>query len=961
MLNGLPRGHISAIAQTADGYLWIGTEQGARRFDGVTFTSPRDSGPESPALDRVLGLAADHSGGLWMRMPGPTLVRYQNDAFAPMRMRPKVDALVTAMTSGQDESLLFATRLDGVVKWNGTQFETIAPKSALPSSPIISIVRSANGAVWLGTVDTGILRVEGDAITAFTKGIPDIRINCLLASGKDELYAGTNRGLVRWDGARFTQAGIPAGLRGTRVLSLARDRDANVWIGTAHGLLRWNAQGLSSLPANGSGQAVTALFEDREGDLWLARGDELERIRETAFVNWRSGRHGGSQHGGPIHADSRGRIWAALSDGGVHELRDGSNREIAIPGLGVDEVYSIAGSGDDLWLGRQSRGLTHVQFHGGARSSRTYSQADGLPQASVYAVHQSRDGSIWAGTLTGGVSHFQDDHFTNYTTATGLISNAILSMEETADGSMWFATPSGLSRFAQNRWTAYGTEQGLPAENVNTLFEDSAKILWVGTPRGLAFVRSGKIFTPRGLPLSLSGQIFGIAEDHLGSLWITTSRGVARADRAGLMAGNLSGEEVRELGASDGVVEPSGLRRERSITADPSGRIWLSTPNGIGYIDPARLRRTAMPTIVHLDHVILDGESHDLSGSVPVPPGTRRIVIEYAGVNLTAPESVKFRFRLDGFDSQWGAPVSRREAVYTNLNPGSYQFHIIAGNADQVWGKAETTFSFRLPPTLPQNWWVRSAAIVVFGLSAILFYRLRLRQVTEQVNDRFEARLAERNRIARELHDTLLQSFHGLMLRFQAVENLLPDKPSQAKESLVTAIERAARAITEGRDAVQELRSNEYSRNDLCETLTSLGQELARSENGRIAPSFRVLIEGVPRELHPGAKEDLYRISREAMINAFRHSQANSIELDIRFAPRLLRLRLRDDGIGMDPKILASGGRDGHWGIPGMQERARAIQGHLEIWSETARGTEIELQVPASIAYSEFRRPPVKR
>jgi signal transduction histidine kinase len=327
-------------------------------------------------------------------------------------------------------------------------------------------------------------------------------------------------------------------------------------------------------------------------------------------------------------------------------------------------------------------------------------------------------------------------------------------------------------------------------------------------------------------------------------------------------------------------------------------------------------------------------------------------------LNLAAPDHIRYRFKLDGFDSDWGPTVTRKEAVYTNLGPGPYRFHVTASNADQVWNEAEATYSFQVAPALWQSWWFRSALSVALILSVVGFYRLRLRQITEQVNNRFEARLAERARIARELHDTLLQSFHGLMLRFQAAENLLPDKPLQAKQSLATAIERAARAVTEGRDAVQELRSSETLQNDLSATLTSLGQELASSENGRPAPSFRVLVEGVSRQLHPSLKEDLYRISREAMVNAFRHAQATHIELDIRYGPRVLRLRVRDDGIGLDPGILASGGRDGHWGLPGMQERAKAMKGRLEIWSEVARGTEIELVVRASVAYAGFKRRP---
>jgi signal transduction histidine kinase/ligand-binding sensor domain-containing protein len=944
--SGLPKGQISGITQSADGYLWVGTEQGPRLFDGLTFTTPRDLGPAPFAPDRVLGLAS-HSGGI---------LRYQGGSFTAMSPRPDLDALVTAMAEGQDGSLLFASRLEGVFRWSGSQFETILRKDDLPPSPIISIAASADGDVWLGSVDIGLLRVHGKAILQIASGSPNLKINCLLAGGKHELYAGTSRGLARWDGTRLTQAGLPKALLETPILSMAKDRDENIWIGTGKGLLRLNSQGVSSFGEADSGKAVSALFEDREGDLWAGSVDELERIQESPFIPYRSERKGGSYRGGPIHADSRRRIWATLPNGGLFSLRNGASKEFEVPGIKGDEVYSIAGDGDDLWLGRRRSGLTHVMFRDGVWSSRNYTKAAGLSQNSIYAVHQNRDGTIWAGTLIGGVSHFSNGQFTNYTNVNGLVSNTIQSIAEDSDGTMWFATPSGLSSFGRERWTTYGVGDGLPSENVNTLFEDGSKTLWLGTLRGIAYIRSGKIFVPQGMPPSLLDQICGIGEDGLGSLWITTSHGVLRVDRVKLLTGNLSSGEVREFGVSDGINDPSGIRRERSISTDSNGRVWLSTSSGIGSIGPARLQRIGVPTIVHIDRVVVDGEPHNLPGSVLVPPDSKRIVIEYAGLNLAAPDRVRFRFKLDGFDAEWNPPVTRKEAIYTNLGPGRYRFHVIASNADQVWNEAETGFSFQVEPTLQQTAWFRCAMIAALFLSLLAFYRLRLRQITEQVNNRFEARLAERVRIARELHDTLLQSFHGLMLRFQAVENLLPDKPTQAKQSLATAIERAARAITEGRDAVQELRSNELVQNDLFETLTTLGQELASSENGKAGPAFRVLIEGEPRQLHPSLQEDLYRVSREAMVNAFRHAQANNIELDIRYGKRVLRLRIRDDGIGMDPRILASGGRDGHWGLPGMQERAKAIGGRLEIWSEVSRGTEIELVVPASIAYAEFKR-----
>ncbi|MGA3239255.1 MAG: two-component regulator propeller domain-containing protein [Bryobacteraceae bacterium] len=953
--NGLPKGKINGITQTSDGYLWIGTEHGTKRFDGASFISLKDPGLDHFAPDRVLGLAADRSAGLWILRQDPTVLRYQNGAFAQMTLRPKVDALVTAMAEGPDGSLLFASRLDGVFKWNGARFETIIGNASLSLSPVTSIAATAIADVWLGTIDNGLLRVRGKAVSRITDRLPGLKVNCLLVGVKDELYVGTNRGLTRWDGARLTQAGLPKSLTESPILAMTKDRDENIWIGTDTGLVRLNSRGVSSL-VDANAKPVTALFEDREGDLWVGGADELQQIRERPFMTYLPEPDIAKKPGGPIHADASGRIFAASTNGGLFFLQDG--KEFVVPGLKRDEVYSIAGEGDDLWLGRKQFGLTHVAFREGVWSSRNYMQADGLPQNSVYAVHQNRDGTIWAGLVSGGVSHFQNGQFINYTTAIGaLASSAVLSIAEGSDGAMWFATSSGLSRLTQDGWSRYGTRDGLPSEGVNTLFLDSSNVLWVGTLEGLAFIRSGKVLVPPGLPTPLLDQILGIAEDHLGSLWITTVDGVFRVDRAGLLSGDLSNGGLREFGVADGIVDLPAIRRERSISTDSRGCVWLSTTSGIVSTDPARLRRIAVPTIVHIGRVIVDGEAGELSASAAVPPAPKRIVIEYAGLNLASPDSVRFRFRLDGYDTQWSPPATTKEAVYTNLGPGPYQFHVVASNEDQEWSKAEATFSFRVAPTLWQNWWFRSAAIGALVLSLLVLYRLRLRQITEQVNNRFEARLAERARIARDLHDTLLQSFHGLMLRFQAVENMLPHKPSQAKDSLAIAIDRAARAITEGREAVQELRSNELLRNDLFETLTSLGHELAASEQAHISPSFQVLVEGAPRQLHPSLKENLYRISREAMINAFRHAQATHIELDIRYGSRVLRLRIRDDGVGMDADILAKG-LEGHWGLPGMQERAKAIRGRLEIWSETARGTEIQLEVPASVAYAELKRRP---
>jgi signal transduction histidine kinase/ligand-binding sensor domain-containing protein len=948
--SGFPGGRVHSIAQSADGYLWIGTEEGLLRFDGKTFTILKDPSPNPLALDRVLGLKSDSQGGLWIRLPGPSIVRFRDGAFTAVRLNKLHDPQVTATAQGLGRSILLASQLDGLLSWTGTRLEQLIARTSLPVSPITSITRSENNDIWLGTTDVGLVRVRGNIVTPIKIGLPAVKINCLLAKGDDSLYVGTDGGLIRWDGSRLTRDGVPNSLRTMAILAMTTDRDGNTWIGTNKGLFRLGSQGISSFEQADSEKTVTALFEDREGDLWAGTSDGLERIKENAFTRYQYRDHVDHEYGGPVHADSLGRIWTAPVTGGLYYIGDQEIENFPLIGLDGDEVYSMAGDGDGLWVGRKQGGLTYLPLRGRMRSLLNYTHADGLPLGSIYAVHQNRDKSVWVGTMNGGVGHFDHGRWTTYTTVNGLGSNTVFSISEGGDGTMWFSTPSGLTSLKNSQWRTYGVRDKLPSENVYTLFEDGDGVLWIGTLHGLAFIHSGELITPAGLPPALTMPILGITQDQVRSIWISTEGSVFRLDRAKLLSGLVSQEDWREFGVADGWHGAKGIRRERSIETDSSGRVWFSRTNGLWVINPTRFRKTVASTIVHVDLLSADGVTQDLRSPVPLPSDLKRIVIQYKGLNLSAPDHIHYRFKLDGFDRSWTDVGAIEEAAYTNLGPGTYRFHVMASNADQSWNGVDAQLSFSVNPAVWQTSWFWISCLITFLLVIVLVYNLRMHQITEQVKMQFEARLAERNRIARDLHDTLLQSFHGLMMRFQAVDNMLPEKPLQAKRSLDIAIDLATQAITDGRDAVQELRATEAS-NSLVEILTSLGQEFTLLNGETNAASYRVLLEGTPRQLHPRLQDDLYRISREAVANAFQHASATRIELDLQYGARILRLRVRDDGIGMDPAILAKGRREGHWGLQGMQERAKTIRGRLEIWSELSRGTEIELTVPANVAY----------
>jgi len=323
------------------------------------------------------------------------------------------------------------------------------------------------------------------------------------------------------------------------------------------------------------------------------------------------------------------------------------------------------------------------------------------------------------------------------------------------------------------------------------------------------------------------------------------------------------------------------------------------------------------------------------------------------GLSLRNSERVRYRYRLDTFDQGWSEATTNREARYGNLNPGSYRFRVMASNSDGIWNGPEAAIGFAVQPMLAQTWWFRAALLTCAGLATLAIYRLRVRQLTRLLYVRFEERLAERKRIAQELHDTLLQSFQGLILRFQAANQILLSNPSEAKEEIERALDRADQALSESRKAIQGIRSNCFSDGDIERALGLLLNELAAESHLTKAkrPTTSVVVEGQPQIVNPWACEEICKIAREALRNAFTHGNAQHVESEIAFSKTFLRVRLRDDGVGIDPIVLKAGVRAGHWGLTGMHERAKRLRGRLSMWSKTNAGTEVEITIPASTAF----------
>jgi signal transduction histidine kinase/ligand-binding sensor domain-containing protein len=947
---GFPPGPVYAITQTTDGYLWIGTEAGLVRFDGWNFQIIKDDSG-SYTITSVLGLAPDDAGCLWIRLQDLSVIRYCHGVFE----RPAGDVArysgVEAMQQGGAGELLIWNTEDGAVAFQRRSPRKLVSVTRLPRSPVLALTRTPNGDVWMGTRDAGLFRFSGGKLLSIRNGLPDLKVNCLLPDGERGLWVGTDAGIAHWNGTKFTAVGIPSTLRRFQALALVRDRDGNVWAGTdSQGLFRLNSRGFASLQEGDAPvpEAITALFEDREGNLWIGHAGGIERLRDSAFVTYSLPEGLPTDGSNPVFVDSGNRMWFPPVAGGLWWSKDGKLGRVTNDGLDRDVVYSIDGKPGELWLGRQHGGLTQLRFHGASFLARTYTQSDGLAENSVYSVYVAHDDSVWAGTLSRGVTVLRDGKFKSYTADDGLASNTVASILESADGTMWFATPGGLSALANGHWRSFSVRDGLPSDNVNCLFQDSAGVLWAGTGFGLAFRRTEEFEVPTGMPEALREPVFGLAEDRYGWLWMTTSSHVLRVNRSKLLSGTLGDADVREYGPADGLRGVEGVKRHRSVIADPAGRIWISLNRGISVVDPARLTRNLAPAIVHFQSIQDDNRLVPSAKAVHIPGGHHRLTLTFVGLSLSVPEAVQYRYMLEGFDRGWVGPTAAREAVYTNLPPGSYRFRVMASNPDGEWSPAVADAAFEVDPLFWQTGWFLIGSILACGLAAVALYRLRLRQLTRRLNLRFEERLAERTRIAQELHDTLLQGFISASMQVHvAAEGLAAD--SREKPMLARALQLMRQVIDEGRNSVRGLRSSQNASLDLEQAFARIQQEFP-SQGAGSQPEFRVIVDGERKKLHPLLRDDMYRIGREAVINAFRHARARKIEVELRYFPHQFSILVRDDGRGIDPEILKSG-RDGHWGLPGMQERANQIHARLHVRSRAAAGTEVELSVPGHLAF----------
>jgi signal transduction histidine kinase/ligand-binding sensor domain-containing protein len=936
---GYVGGPVYSFAQTSDGYLWIASERGLVRFDGVSF-EPLTL-PEFATIGgaTVMGVATSDDGALWMRMRGRAIVAYRAGVFDDVLATNRQPAgTIFAMSPDRGVGILLAGFSNGVLRFSQGRLATVVPPETMPPNTPVTSIAEAGGSLFLGTRDGGIFRFNGKTVDHVDGLLPDDKVNCLLADGNSDIWIGTDRGIARWTPTGIVRVELPPAMRDAPILSLLRDHESNIWAAAgARGVIRITRAGVAALPdwdarKNGT---VTSLFEDRERDLWIGTSRGLARLRDGAFATYSDFSELPSDQIGPVHVDGSGRTWFAPVGGGLAWLDGDRPRTLKIADLDQDVVYSLDGRDDELWVGRQFGGLTHIHWEDGRASATRYTEKDGLAQDSVFVVHASPDGSVWAATLNGGVSHLHHGTIDTYTTKDGLVSDSVTAIAESPGGTMWFGSTQGLTRLSGRRLQAFSAGEGLPSKSVTALLVDRTGALWIGTASGLAVFRGGAQAVVEPLA-AIRDSIVGLAQDRSGAVWCATTDRLVRLSAAG---------DLREYDAADGLIGRRAANRQRTLVVDARGRIWYATSDGLSVADPARISETGVPGPLRITSVSADDTVQRAAASVTLPYGQRQIVFAFTSVSLAVPERIRYRYRLDAFDREWSAPSPERTARYTNLPPGHYVFQVMSSDSSGQWtGPPQSLALDVLPAYWQRGSFQALAALVVLG-GLFAGYRVRVAQVSHRLNVSFEERLAERNRIAQELHDTLLQGVLSVSMQLHVATSRIPED-APARPQLSRVAELMARVIEEGRHAIRGLRASASSADDLEAALVQVANDFGLTETTR----FDVTVSGSPRALHRLVRDEVYRIAREALSNAFRHADARTITIDLRYLTDQLVVAVRDDGVGITLDIVDAG-REGHWGLPGMRERAKSIGGRLTICSAPGAGTEIELTVPAAVAF----------
>ena len=999
--SGLPQNTVHCILQTSDGYLWLGTEGGLVRFDGIDFVTFDSENTPQIKSDIIYDLLEDRSGALWIATSGG-LLRYQAASFQAYTMASGLPA-DTVWFSYQDHAgRMWAITAGGPAYLQGNAFQAVAQAQTVAPESRRGLVEDAHGPIWLASgsglsaVDTAPSRKPSKPRLSL-RLLNGIQCNALAMDNKGNLWIGTSEGLGRYSHGVLSAVPIAGVKAQTEVTSLNLDASGGLWVGTAIGLAREENGGLTML-ATGEMlpvKRIESLFQDRQRALWIATAQGVSRLFQGKLQSFAPGSEPATADVLAISEDREGDVWLGTDSGGLNVLRDQKiTTYTKADGLSGDLVRCVFQSASgDIWIGTNGYGLNRRMRNGFA----VLTTKDGLSSNIILSLADAPDGDLWIGT-PDGLDRLHHGRILKFTSAGALPDDFIRSLYTDRDGTLWIGTRHGLAHKIGNKFVSYSSLDGLGGDLVGAILRDSGDDsqtdlqgdLWIGTSGGLSRLHNG-VFTTytvkdglsnsvvtaihqgagnelwlgtnggrlnrlemrgslkpsiRSFPSgsnTLPGTIYGILDDGRGNLWLGSRTGIFEVSKAALNAFAAgAGDPIRvsQYGTADGM-----KIRECTGGGHPAawrmkdGSLWFATLEGASLINPAQLPENRLPPPVVIQSFTIDGNLQRLfQSSVSIRPGAGRLEFHYAGLSFVAPQKVLYRYRLNSFDHGWIDAGNRRTASYTNLPPGNYRFQVIAANNDGVWNQSGASLGFRIEPHFYQTFWFYSVLALVCLLLAYFVYRRRVRQVESEWN----AVLAERSRLAREIHDTLAQGFVGISVQLELISRLLASSQEAARQELDRTRALVRSSLAEARASIWQLRSHSGA--------GELPDRLARfcaAANGSSSARVYLKVTGTYHRLQRSSEDELLRIGQEAVTNAIHHAEAARIDVELSYDGQRVCLKIEDNGRGFTAAGDASA-PPGHFGIQGMRERAAKIDGTLSIESNPGEGTRVCVEIPGA-------------
>lgn len=940
---------VFSMTQDSAGLLWFAAKDGLYRFDGVRFLRKREvyGHPlHAPATNVVVAVG----DAIWVGYQFGGISRFVRGGVTHYIGKDDPQGSVSDLFPLPDGSF-WALTARGIYYLDGNTWHLVTPADGLPEGYISNSTAMPDGSMLVYAPD-GIYRSArkaGRMAYSFTKILdrPNVNGGEIMKDGRILINSGAYD-MALFDVASGAVTPFVLDNGGLPMNMYHVDTGGRLWVSTGDILqliddARRPVQVF--MPANGlSGRTMTSSLTDREGNHWIATENGIDRLREPRLATI------------ALPAGQTGLLGvAAGDDGAVWVINFHHPDAFKVPTFVVDRAGNHYNAGIDrvsathrqadgtLWFAG-SGGLWRVHGH----TTTRVAPPPGLRGETVQAITVTPDGVIWISVVAHGVYALRDGVWQPGGGHPELAKPTAISLTTDRVGRLWIGYVNNRIGMLDHGVVRYfGDKDGLNVGNVLTMTQGRDRI-WIGGDRGLAWFDgqrfSGLAERGRGAYSGLSG----IVERPGGELWLHDTSGLARIDASALAVAmrdrlpDVAAERFDYLDGHQGM--PAQVRPLPSLIQATDGRLWYATSSSVGYIDPAAIARNPRPPTVLIDAVVTDAKRYAADTTLVLPPRTARLEFQFTATALSMPERVRFRYRLVGQDSTWRDGDATRQAVYTNLEPGAYRFEVVAANEDGVWSTRPATVSLHIAPAFTQTLGFKLACAFVVLAAAWLLYRWRMAVMAKRLHNDLKVRVLERERIARTLHDTFLQSVQALMLRMQMLMQKLPSE-SSVRDEVGDVLARAADVIGEGRDRVRQLRVPAVRKGSLAQALAAAGQELAAST----AIHFTIRDNASRLRLDPDVEDELFTLGREALANAFRHAGAAHIALELDYHAGTLRLAIIDDGRGIPPDILARGAREGHWGMQGMRECARLAGGVLAVTS-TPAGTTVSTTISVTAA-----------